>query len=291
MRLYSGTSQQFVEDNFQNQIAEKLKLAFFENFRFNPSPNEVGSWRNSLRAMSQVIEHSKFLDQGVLLEYQLPLSSRRLDCILCGEDNRTVDNAVIVELKQWEKCKDSTGDREVSTWVGGANRDVLHPSAQVGQYKHYLQDAHTAFYEGNSPVVLNGCSYLHNYNYYKEDILFSPKFNEIVGECPVFTADDVMRLSAYLKERVGGGNGQRVLGRLEQSKYRPSRKLMDHVGQMIRGNSEYVLLDEQLVVYDRIVSLTKQSFHDKQKAVVIVASGTKTKLSANPVSVIGMSNV
>jgi DUF2075 family protein len=276
MRLYSGTSQQFVEDNFQNQIAEKLKLAFFENFRFNPSPNEVGSWRNSLRAMSQVIEHSKLLDQGVLLEYQLPLSSRRLDCIICGEDAGTADNAVIVELKQWEKCKDSTGDREVSTWVGGANRDVLHPSAQVGQYKHYLQDAHTAFYEGSNPVVLNGCSYLHNYNYYKEDILFSPKFNEIVGECPLFTADDVMRLSAYLKERVGRGNGQRVLGRLEQSKYRPSRKLMDHVGQMIKGNSEYVLLDEQLVVYDQIVSLTKQSFHDKQKAVVIVEGGPGT---------------
>ena len=92
----------------------------------------------------------------------------------------------------------------------------------------------------------------------------------------MFTADDVMRLSAYLKERVGGGNGQRVLGRLEQSKYRPSRKLMDHVGQMIRGNSEYVLLDEQLVVYDRIVSLTKQSFHDKQKAVVIVEGGPGT---------------
>jgi hypothetical protein len=276
MRLYSGTSQQFVEDNFQNQIAEKLKLAFFENFRFNPSPNEVGSWRNSLRAMSLVIEHSKLLDQGVLLEYQLPLSSRRLDCILCGEDAKSADNAVIVELKQWERCKDSTGDREVSTWVGGANRDVLHPSAQVGQYKHYLQDAHTAFYEGSNPVVLNGCSYLHNYNYYKEDILFSPKFNEIVGECPLFTADDVMRLSAYLKDRVGAGIGQRVLGRLEQSKYRPSRKLMDHVGQMIKGNSEYVLLDEQLVVYDQIVSLTKQSFHDKQKTVVIVEGGPGT---------------
>src|ERR1700722_15280603 len=149
MRLYSGTSQQFVEDNFQNQIAEKLKLSFFETFRYNPSPSEVGSWRNSLRAMSSVIEHSKLLDQGIILEYQLPQSSRRLDCILCGQDTDSADNAVIVELKQWEKCKDTTGEREVSTWVGGANRDVLHPSAQVGQYKHYLQDAHTAFYEGS----------------------------------------------------------------------------------------------------------------------------------------------
>jgi uncharacterized protein len=278
MRLYSGTSQQFVEDNFQNQIAEKLKLAFFERFRFNPSPSEVGSWRNSLRAMSSVIEHSKLTDQGVILEYQLPLSSRRLDCILCGEDSKSADNAVIVELKQWEKCEDSAGEREVSTWVGGGKRDVLHPSVQVGQYKHYLQDAHTAFYEGSDPIALNACSYLHNYNFYKEDVLFSPKFGEIIRECPVFTADDVTRLSSYLKERLDGGKGQMVLGRVEESKYRPSRKLMDHVGEMIKGNSEYVLLDDQLVVYDRIVSLAKQSFHDKQKAAVIVEGGPDRKI-------------
>jgi hypothetical protein len=29
--------------------------------------------------------------------------------------------------------------------VGGGLRDVLHSSAQVGQYKTYLEDAHTAF--------------------------------------------------------------------------------------------------------------------------------------------------
>jgi uncharacterized protein len=37
MRLFAGSSEQFVEDTIQNQIAEKLKLAFFNYFRHYPS--------------------------------------------------------------------------------------------------------------------------------------------------------------------------------------------------------------------------------------------------------------
>ena len=47
IRLFAGTSKQFLQDTIQNQIAEKLKLAFFNYFRFYPSPNEINSWRNS----------------------------------------------------------------------------------------------------------------------------------------------------------------------------------------------------------------------------------------------------
>ena len=65
----------------------------------------------------------------------------------------------------------------VLTWLAGADREVLHPSIQVGQYKMYLEDTHTAFHESAfSSTILNACAYLHNYNYYKEDVLFSPKF-------------------------------------------------------------------------------------------------------------------
>lgn len=51
MRLYSGTSELFVQDAMRNQISEKLKASFFKAFRYNPSPAEVGSWQNSLLAM------------------------------------------------------------------------------------------------------------------------------------------------------------------------------------------------------------------------------------------------
>ena len=115
MRLYSATSKQFIQDTVTNQISEKLKSSFFNQYRFEPSPAEIRSWQNSLRAMSQAIEHAKLMDHGILLEYQLPLSSRRLDCMVCGHDADEKPNSVIVELKQWDGCSDAEGDNYANT--------------------------------------------------------------------------------------------------------------------------------------------------------------------------------
>src|SRR3989338_5601982 len=114
MRLYAGTSAQFIQDTIQNQIAEKLRTSFFGYFRYYPSPAEINSWRNSLRAISQVFQYSNLVDHGVILEYQLPLTSKRLDCLICGKDSMDRDNAVIIELKQWDKCESGDGEDLVS---------------------------------------------------------------------------------------------------------------------------------------------------------------------------------
>jgi DUF2075 family protein len=273
--LYSGTSQQFIQDTIQNQIAEKLKQAFFYHLRYNPSPGEVNSWRNSLKAICLVFQYANLTDHGVILEYQLPLSSLRLDCLICGKDSSLVDNAVIIELKQWDKCKDADGENEVVTWVGGQLKEVLHPSVQVGRYKTYLEDVHTAFYEEN-PISLFACTYLHNYNYYSSDIIFSKKFEKSLIDYPLFTADDVEKLKSYLSDKLQKGDGIDVLKRIEQSKYRPNRKLMDHVGNVIKGVPSYTLLDEQLVVYDKVFSFAKEGFHDKQKATLVIKGGPGT---------------
>ena len=276
MRLYAGTSRQFITDSIQNQIAGKLKSAFFETFRFNPSPGEIRSWRNSLSAISQVFQYSNLMDHGIILEYQLPLTSRRLDCLITGRDTNNKDNAVIIELKQWEKCSEAEGKNEVITWVGYGEREVLHPSAQVGQYKMFLQDGHSAFYEGDSPVSVDACTYLHNYSFTPDDVLLSGKFSEIMNKCPLFSADDVDTLRDYLIKRLKWGQGIDVLRRIEDGKYRPSKKLMDHVGNIIKGKQEYVLLDEQLVAYDKVIACTKKGFHDKQKRVILIKGGPGT---------------
>ena len=147
MRLFAGPSEEFIQDSTRNEIATKLKNAFFEYYRYNPSPAEINSWRNSLKEISDVFVEADLTDHGVILEYQLPLTSKRLDCLISGKDRNDTDNAVIIELKQWSKCKEASGDNEVLTWVGGDEREVLHPSVQVAQYTMYLQDTHTAFYE------------------------------------------------------------------------------------------------------------------------------------------------
>src|SRR5436190_1322590 len=78
------------------------------------------SWQNSLRALKDIFQHGNLNDHGIILEYQLPLTSKRLDCLICGKDKKKNDNAVIIELKQWEKCTASESENEVSTFVGGA---------------------------------------------------------------------------------------------------------------------------------------------------------------------------
>ena len=274
MRLFSGSTVEFINDAVHNQISDKLKSAFFQYYRFNPSPGEVNSWQNSLRALSQVFQFAKLDDNGVILEYQLPLTSKRLDCLITGSA-KGQERAVIIELKQWEKCETSDSENEVLTWVGGAKREVLHPSVQVGRYQMYLKDTHTAF-NLNNPIQLEACSYLHNYRPHPQDELFSGKFQDSLESSPVFTADDVDPFREYLTTRLSGGGGMEVLDRIEKSEYKPSKQLMDHVSKIIRERSEYVLLDEQLIVYDKILSLVKKGWDGQKKSVVIVRGGPGT---------------
>lgn len=276
MRLYSGTTSQLHEDTAQNQIAGKLADAFFRHFRFRPPPSEVTSWQNSLRAVCLVFDRADLHDHGVMLEYQLPLTSKRLDCLVCGKGEGDADHAVIVELKQWERCGEAFGDDLVLTWLGGREREVLHPSAQVSQYRRYLQDSHTAFYEGPSPIGLASCAYLHNYHRGDGDVLFDRRHGALLEDSPVFTADDSNDLSLLLRRELGKGQGSSVLQRVEQGRYRPSKRLMDHVAAVIKGVPQYVLLDEQLVVYQQVQAYARAGFHDRRKTVVIVQGGPGT---------------
>jgi DUF2075 family protein len=276
MRLYAGTTTQLHEDTVRNQIAGKLADAYFHHFRRKPAPSEVASWQNSLRALSMTFQQARLDDHGVLLEYQLPMTSKRLDCLVCGKETGGRDEAVIVELKQWDECGEAWGDDLVVTRLGGAEREVLHPSAQVSRYRRYLEDGHTAFYEGPQPVRLSSCAYLHNYTPHSAEVLFLPRYDQPRRDSPIFTADDLDAFCAFLQRRLERGEGLGVLRRIEQGRYRPSKKLMQHVGKVIKGEPQYILLDEQQVVYSKVFACARSSFHSRRKAALIVRGGPGT---------------
>ena len=275
MRLYAGSSDEFIADSVHNRIADKLATAYFSTYRREASPSEVSSWRNSLRAISQVFQDGGFKGHGVMLEYELPLTSKRLDCLITGRDNLLNDQAAIIELKQWEKCEE--GDAEcIVTFVGGNNRDVLHPSVQVGQYRRYLADYQPAFYEGPTPVGLRACAYLHNYTPHEVDPLFATQYAPYIKECPVFTGDDVPKLTGFLREVLVSGDDQHALRRILEGKFRPSKKLLDCVGRVLEGKPEYVLLDEQLVAFERVLAAARDGFKDRRKTAVLIRGGPGT---------------
>ena len=273
MRLYQGSSLEFIKDNQQNIIVEKLSKEFFKHFRQNPQPSEALSWKNSLKEVSNIFDHLKFYDHGILLEYQLPLTSKRLDCLICGKDNLDKENAVIIELKQWTETSDAAGDNEVSVQWGLEYRDLLHPSSQVGQYATYLTNVHTAF---QSNINLSACAYLHNYINSDNDALLKSKFDKVRNDFPVFFKNQVSILEQYLLDKLKKGDGLPTLEKIINGNYQPSKKLMIEVGNVLKSRSPYVLLDNQLIVFDKVKSLVENADKTNLKTAVIVKGGPGT---------------
>jgi hypothetical protein len=276
MRLYAGTATQFITDTNLNQIADKLKESFVYYYRCSPSSSEMRAWSNSLRAVAGLFSLCKLADHGVILEYQLPLSSLRLDCMVTGKDDSRRGNAIIIELKQWEKCTEADGKNEVITYLGKGEREVLHPSVQAGRYREYLEDYNTAFYEGTDTICLEACAFLHNYSFEPRDVLLSNKFEDTLRKFPLYSKDNVPELEKFIGPRLSRGEGIDILNRILQGKHRPNRQLMDYVANIIKGKDEYVLLDEQLVVFDKVLSLADRGFHDKKKMVLLIKGGPGT---------------
>lgn len=285
MQLYVGTSTEFIEDTASHRIAEKLKAAFFAHFRYHPPDSEIKAWQNSLGAISTVMREAPLEDHGVLLEYQLPLSSRRLDCMVTGKDRNRRANAVVVELKQWEAVYPSAVDDCVTTFVGGRQRDVLHPSRQVGQYQEYLEDCHSAFAPG--AVALGSCAYLHNLRCDLSSELFHERHGALLTKYPLFAGDQAPDLSRYLLRRLAGGEGAPVLTTVLESKYQASKKLLDHTAAMVKGQKVFVLLDEQLVVFNAVLGQVSKNMGDEKKAVLLVRGGPGTGKSVIALNLVG----
>jgi DUF2075 family protein/Mrp family chromosome partitioning ATPase len=287
VRLYAGTTEQFVRDAMQHRIAEKLAHEYVVEMGHKPGAAEYTSWQNSLISLGWLIDHAKLRDHGIILEYQLPLSSLRLDAMLTGRADTTTGprNAVIIELKQWGQVQPSTVPECVETFVGHAVRRVLHPSVQVGRYQQYLLDTHTAFYEGG--IGLAAVSYVHNMNFHATDELFASRHAEYLATNPLFTGDRTDELANYLNERLSAGDGIPIMAEVLESQYRPSKKLLEHTAAMVKGQTEFVLLDEQLVLFNSVLEAARESFHGTKKGVMIVKGGPGTGKSVIALNLVG----
>jgi uncharacterized protein len=287
MQLYAGTSKDFISDATRNGIASKLERAFLDAFHYKPSLQEVQSWQNSLFRMAFALQQGNFLDHGVLLEYQLPLSSRRLDCMVTGHDDGGQPYSVIVELKQWSDVEESNAEDCVTTWVAGSKKDILHPSRQVGQYEEYLRDMHSVFVLGE--VGLRSCAFLHNLSYSPDNEIFAPRHAHVLKQYPTFTGDKQDGLIIYMGDHVGAGRGEAVLGEVLKSKFSPSKKLLEHTAQVVQDQRAYVLLDSQQVVFAKVLAEAREGARASKlkKTVVLVHGGPGTGKSVIALHLLG----
>lgn len=286
MKLYEGLTNNFIDEALHGTIADKLKLSYENYYLRSPSPGEVNSWRNSLRVLKDVLEHYSLRDNGIVIEYELPYSTKRLDCMLFGNSRDGTSNAIIIELKQWETVKDSDIQDNIITFVGGRERLEAHPSMQVREYHLYVKDFVSVFNRDES-IKLESCSYCHNYSKFQTNpVLLSPKFDMVLKEFPLFTKEDFDKLGEYLKEKLSAGNGLELLNRFSNSDIRPSKKLLEHTSKTIKGEKIFHLIDEQLVAYNTILDRAKKLTKSSKKSVIIVKGGPGTGKSVIALNVI-----
>ena len=106
MIIYRATKKQFVEDVFNDTIADNIDSAFVEHLGRHTSPNEVRSWHNSMQYMYKVVNIPELPDEvGVAIEYQIPLTAKRIDFIISGLNAKKKEQIIIIELKQWEEAE------------------------------------------------------------------------------------------------------------------------------------------------------------------------------------------
>lgn len=237
---------------------------------------EFRSWVNSLEYMYKVLNDDDIPEEsGIAIEYNLPNTAKRVDFLISGYDNKQFPNVVIIELKQWEKLSKVEGlDGIVETFTGGANRRVVHPSYQAWSYAEMIKDYNE--YAQITDVKLWPCAYLYNYLREENDPLDDAIYKDYLDDAPVFTKGDVRKLRAYIKEVVKEGDNNEILYKIDNGRIKPSKSLQDAIVGMLESNPEFNLIDDQKVVFERIMELSRQCEKDGKKRVLIARGGPGT---------------
>lgn len=285
MIVYQATKSKFLHDCDHDQIEDVVSSAYLKKTGRYASTPEFKAWRNSLTAMAKVLRDGDIPDDvGVGIEFGIPQTSKRVDFILSGNAEDGTPHVVIVELKQWSSSRISTKDGIVIANRGGrAESEGTHPSYQAWSYAALLNGFNEAVYE--SRTELRPCAYLHNYR--DDGVIRHPHYAAYLDKAPVFLdgKDELKKLRAFIKQHVRKGDQGKLLYEIENGRIRPSKMLADSLAKMLRGNQEFVLVDDQKVVYETCLAKAAQA-SDARKQVVIVRGGPGTGKSVVAVNLL-----
>jgi len=281
MLVYLEDKSTFNEDILGNTIEEKILSLVEEKLGHSVAKNEVRSWKNSLGYMDRVLNDSVIPDDaGVAIEYNIPQTSKRIDFIITGRTANDLSTAVIIELKQWEQIELTNKDAIVSTYVGGGIREVPHPSYQAWTYAALLKDFNEEARADD--VSLHPCAYLHNCDV--EDVVRHSFYKDHLNNAPAFLKSDALKLREFIAKHVKSGDSGQLMYRLRDGKISPSKNLADKLESLIQGNKEFLMIDDQKLVYETAMDLANKT--EAAKQVLIVEGGPGTGKSVVAVNLL-----
>lgn len=173
----------------------------------------------------------------------------------------------------------------VKTFVGGNDRIVCHPSYQAYSYSCFIRNySQTVLDKG---INLVPCAYLHNYDPKFKPNLSNSIYREWVGEAPFFVRDEAEVFSAFIKRYVTrkSSDGD-LLYKIDHGRLKPTKALQDSLASMVKGNKEFMLLDEQAVCYDMCLKTMAKCKEDGRKRTIIIQGGPGTGKSVLAVNLL-----
>ncbi len=265
-----------------------LNEQFFHVFGHRPGPSEARSWERSIPALAAALNDAGLGNVEVILEYALPMNSRRVDAVLAGTHPITGEPSyVVVELKQWSQATPDEDDPSLCHLDSGPGRryarPVLNPIEQVRRYCQYIANFNGAV--AGHPGRVSGVAYLHNAT---EFGVAGLRDIECDDQGQLFTAGRRGEFLDYLRAKLSPTTpGARAADELLSGKPVPSKQLMSVAAQEVREREQFVLLDEQQVAYRMVLNAVRRAKQSDRKEVVVVTGGPGTGKSVIALSLLG----
>ena len=285
MILFSCLKKEFIEAINYGVISNRVYYAYKQKMGKKTKLSQIKSWANSLPFMKDILIDLPE-DVGITIEYAIPLTSKMVDVIISGYDENKKPVIILVELKQWEYVYDVRDrDAVVKTLIGSKEINSLHPSYQVLSYKELMQN-----YNVNidiNKVNIIPLVYLHNYDLRSDDDILNKKFAPYYKKALMFGKNDIDELKSYIHDNIKFGDNLEVMQMIDNSEIKPTKKLLDVIGNVLETKKEFLLLDEQKVIMEEISKYAYMSFTDNKKRVMIIKGGPGTGKSVLAINALG----
>lgn len=127
MIIYSGTKEKPNSDIVAGTLAHTISDEFVARLHYSTGAAEYRSWENSLREMNAVLQMSALPDDvEIAVEFQIPLTSKRVDFMTAGLDENGHRNIAVVELKQWQQARRTDRNRLLISTLTIRNESILY---------------------------------------------------------------------------------------------------------------------------------------------------------------------
>ena len=282
MIVYSNSVSKFLKD-IDDGIYSILNDLMSKKLYRKVGKSEINSWDSSLGYIANVIKDCNIpMNSTITLEYNLPMTSKRVDLIISGYNDQKQKVVILFELKQRSEIHlldDS--NYLVETFINGGLQKVVHPAYQVWSYQELLKDFND--YIQQNQVILKSVVLLHNYELTPNDDLLNEKFNDFVKGVSLFGKNDKLLLKKFLEDNIKFGDNGLIIQEINNSKINPSAKLQNNIKALLIDNQHFKLIDDQVEVFDGIISVAKKY----EKTVVIVSGKPGTGKSVVAINLLG----